>query len=150
MLKMSLKERLQTEMKDSLKSKDKLRLETVRSIINAVRNEEINRKLILDDPLIEKVITGLVKQRRDSIEQFKIAKRDDLVAKEESELSILMEFLPEQLSEAEIHNIVKSTISEIENVTIKDMGKVMKAVMSKLENKADGKVVSEIVKSFLK
>ncbi len=147
---MSLKERLQTEMKDSLKSKDKLRLETVRSIINAVRNEEINRKLILDDPLIEKVITGLVKQRRDSIEQFKIAKRDDLVAKEESELSILMEFLPEQLSEAEIHNIVKSTISEIENVTIKDMGKVMKAVMSKLENKADGKVVSEIVKSFLK
>ncbi len=146
---MSLKETLQDELKTALKAKNKTKLNTIRSIINAVKNFEINNQKELNDSEIEKIISTLVKQRKDSIEQFKQGGRDDLVSKEEEELKILMRFLPEQLSTEEIENRVKEIIAELGNVTKKDFGKVMKATMQKLQNKADGKIVNRIVKSLL-
>ena len=146
---MSLKEKLKTELKNALKAKDKIRLETIRAIINAVKNQEINSKKELDNNEIEKIIATLVKQRKDSIEQFKKGGRDDLVAKEQQELNILLEFLPEQLTEQEIVTIVKQAISELGNVSQKDLGKVMQKVMPKLQNRADGKLVNQIVRKLL-
>ncbi len=146
---MSLKDRLQAELKDALKSKNKIKLETIRSIINAVKNQEINNKTDLNDEAIEKIITTLVKQHKDSIEQFKKGGREDLVKKEEQELEILMQFLPEQLSEDEIREIVQKTIAEIGASSTKDIGKVMKAVMPKLQNRAEGKLVNQIVRESL-
>ncbi len=146
---MSLKDRLNRELKEALKSKDKIKLEAIRAIINAVKNQEINKKTDLQDEEIEKIISSLVKQRKDSIEQFKKGERFDLVKKEEKELEILLTFLPEQLSKEEILKIVKDTISQLGATSLKDMGKVMKAVMVKIQNRADGKLVSEIVKENL-
>ena len=146
---MSLKETLQNEMKTALKAKDKIKLTTIRSIINAVKNFEINNKTELDDNGIEKIISTLLKQRKDSIEQFKAGGRQDLVEKEEKELEILRSFLPEQLSVDEVEKIIKDTISELGNVTKKDFGKVMKSVMVKVEGRADGKVVNQLVKKIL-
>ena len=147
---MPLKESLQTEMKIALKNKDKVRLETIRSVLNAVKNFEINNKKDLDDAGIQKIIATLVKQHKDSIEQFKKGNREDLVAKEQQELNILMSFLPEQLDEDDIKKVVKEVINEIGNVTKKDFGKIMKAVMSKIGSSADGKLVNQIVKQFIK
>ena len=146
---MGLKESLQTEMKVALKSKDKIKLETIRSVLNAVKNFEINNKKELDDTGIEKIIATLVKQHKDSIEQFKKGNREDLVSKEQQELEILMSFLPEQLSEEDIKKVVKEVIDETGNVTKKDFGKVMKSVMSRVGSCADGKLVNQIVKQFI-
>jgi uncharacterized protein YqeY len=146
---MSLKDRLQSELKEALKAKDKVKLETVRAIINAVKNQEINSKAELDDSAIEKIISTLVKQHKDSIEQFKKGNRDDLVKKEEQELKILISFLPEQLSEEDIKKVVKETIAQLGDVSQKDLGRVMKAVMPKLQNRADGKLVNKIVRENL-
>ncbi len=146
---MSLKERLKLELKNALKSKDKVKLGTIRAILNAVKNQEINIKKELDDLEIEKIISTLVKQHKDSIEQFKKGGREDLVEKEQQELDILIEFLPEQLSEKDIEEIVKQTITELGNVSPKDLGKVMKAVMPKIQNKAEGKLVNQIVRKLL-
>ena len=146
---MSLKDRLQSELKEALKAKDKVKLESVRAIINAVKNQEINSKTELDDSAIEKIISTLVKQHKDSIEQFKKGNRDDLVKKEEQELKILISFLPEQLSEEDIKKVVKETIAQLGDVSQKDLGRVMKAVMPKLQNRADGKLVNKIVRENL-
>ena len=146
---MPLKESLQTEMKLALKSKDKIRLETIRAVLNAVKNYEINNKKNLDDAGIQKIIATLVKQHKDSIEQFQKGNREDLVSKEQKELDILMSFLPEQLGEEDIKKIVKEIIDEIGNVTKKDFGKVMKTVMSRIGSSADGKLVNQIVKQFI-
>jgi uncharacterized protein YqeY len=146
---MSLKEKLQNELKIALKSKDKVKLAVVRAIVNAVKNFEINNKAELDDKGVEKIISSLVKQRKDSIEQFKAGNRDDLVKQEEAELEILLGFLPEQLGDEEVEKAVKEIISELGNVTKKDFGRVMKAVMQKLQNRADGKTVNRIVKNIL-
>ena len=147
---MSLKETLQISLKESLKKKDKIRLETVRSVINAVKNYEINNRVELDDSGIEKIIVSLVKQHKDSIEQFKKGDREDLAAQEEEELNILMEFLPEQLNEEDIKKIIKETIEELGTVTKKEFGKVMKSVMNKIGTRADGKLVSKLVNQFIK
>ena len=146
---MSLKERLNNELKNALKEKQKIKLETIRAIINAVKNYEINNKTELDDSGIEKIISTLVKQRKDSIEQFKKGGREDLVKQEQEELEILLTFLPEQLTEDEIKKIVQETINEMGKVTKKEFGKVMKAIMPKLQNRADGKIVSKIVQDLL-
>jgi uncharacterized protein YqeY len=146
---MSLKETLQQDLKEALKSKDKIKLETVRSVINAVKNYEINNKAELDDEGIQKIINTLVKQHKDSIAQFKQGNREDLASKEEEELKILLNYLPKQLTEEEIKSIISDIIAEIGNVTKKDFGKIMKLVMPKLQNRADGKLVSKLVQTML-
>jgi len=146
---MSLRARLSEEMKTAMKAKDTLRLSSIRLILSAVRNREIDLKKELDDQEIVEVIASLVKQRKESIKVYSDAGRTDLAEKEERELSCLLEFLPPQLSEDEIGELVLQAIVETGAQGARDMGKVMKALMSKVAGRADGRLVSEIVRQKL-
>ncbi len=146
---MSIKERLQQDLKESLKKKDTIRLNTIRSIINAIKNKEIDLRKEVTEEEIYAILNSLAKQRRESIEQYEKGGRQDLVDQEKRELEIILEYLPEQLSEKEIEKIVKETIEEVGASSMKDLGKVMKAVMPKVKGRADGKKVNEIVRSLL-
>ncbi|RUM58836.1 MAG: GatB/YqeY domain-containing protein [Persephonella sp.] len=145
----ALLNKLQTEMKSALKSKDTDRLSVVRMLISEIKKEQIDKKRELSDSEVLAVIQRYAKQRRDAIEQYKKANRQDLVEKEQKELNIVLEFLPKQLTEEEIIKIVNETIEEVGATSIKDMGKVMKSVMEKVKGRADGSLVSKIVKEKL-
>ncbi len=146
---MLLRDRLTEEMKDAMKAKDELRLSTIRLVRSAVRNKEIDLKREMDDQEVIETISSLVKQRRESIRLFTEAGRDDLVAKEEKELAILLSFLPQQLSREEVAELVVKVVAECGAQGVKDMGKVMKALMPHVAGRADGKMVSEVVKEKL-
>jgi uncharacterized protein YqeY len=146
---MGLLEKLQNEMKQAMKNKDRDRLSTIRMLISEIKKVQIDSKKDLSDEEIVKILQKYAKQRKDAIEQYKNAGREDLVEKEEKELKIVNEFLPEQLSEEEVEKIVAETIEELNASSMKDMGRVMKAVMSKIAGKADGSIVSKIVKNKL-
>ena len=146
---MTIKEKLKEDLKISLKSKDTIRLNTIRSIINAIKNKEIDLRRELHENEIFEVLNSLAKQRREAIEQYEKGNRQDLADKEKEELKIILEYLPEQLSEEEIEQIVKETIERLGATSLKDMGKVMKEVMPKVKGRADGRKVNEMVKKFL-
>lgn len=146
---MLLRDRLTEEMKDAMKAKDELRLSTIRLVRSAVRNKEIDLKREMDDREVIETISTLVKQRRESIRLFAEAGRDDLVAKEEKELAILLAFLPQQLSRDEVAELVVKVIAECGAQGAKDMGRVMKALMPHVTGRADGKLVSDVVKEKL-
>lgn len=146
---MSLKDKLTDEMKDAMRSQDKVRLSTIRLLLSAVKNKEIDLKANLTDEEVIETITSQVKQRKDSIEQFTNAGRLDLVEKEEAELKILQGFLPEQLTPEEIDSEVEKAVAEAEASGMKDLGKVMKLLMPRVAGRADGKVVSEKVRERL-
>ena len=146
---MLLRDRLTEEMKDAMKAKDELRLSTIRLVRSAVRNKEIDLKREMDDREVTETISSLVKQRRESIRLFAEAGRDDLVAKEEKELAILLAFLPQQLSRDEVAELVVKVIAECGAQGAKDMGRVMKALMPHVTGRADGKLVSDVVKEKL-
>lgn len=146
---MPLKEEITTGIKTAMKSGDKPRLQTLRFLLSAIKNKEIDKREELSDTEILQVIATSVKQHKDSIEQFRKGGRDDLADQEAAELVILVDFLPEQLSEGEIKDAVAATATEIGATSMKDMGGLMKAVMAKLKGKADGKLVQEMVKQRL-
>jgi len=146
---MGLLDRLQNEMKVAMKNKDRDRLSTIRMLISEIKKVQIDTKKDLSDEEIVKILQKYAKQRKDAIEQYKSAGREDLVEKEEKELKIVKEFLPEQLSENEIEKLVDETIQELNASSMKDMGKVMKAVMQKISGRAEGSIVSQIVKNKL-
>lgn len=146
---MSLKDKLTDEMKDAMRSQDKVRLSTIRMLLSAVKNKEIDLRVELTDEEVIETITSQVKQRRDSIEQFTNAGRLDLVEKEEAELKILQGFLPKQLTPEEIDSEVEKAVAEAEASGMKDLGKVMKLLMPRVAGRADGKVVSEKVRERL-
>ena len=146
---MSLNDKLVDEMKQAAKAKEKLRLSTIRMIRASIKNKEIEKKKELDDKEIIETISTLVKQRKESITQFRQGKRDDLVRKEEAELEILLSFMPKQLSREEIEAEVMKAIQETEAESVKDIGKVMKILMTDLTGKADGRIVNEIVRERL-
>ncbi|HEY8152618.1 MAG TPA: GatB/YqeY domain-containing protein [Myxococcota bacterium] len=146
---MSLRERLEADMKAAMKSRDTLRLETIRGVRGAMRNKEIELGETLDDEAILRVIRTLVKQRIDSIEQFQAAGRDELVAKETAERQLLESYLPAALDPAAVEPVVAAVIAELGAQGPKDMGRVMKAVLEKLGAAADGKLVSQVVKRRL-
>ncbi len=129
---MGLEERLVDEMKQAMKTNDKLRLSTIRMIRTAVKNKEIEQRKKLDDDVILKVIQGMVRKGEESIEQFKLGGRMDLVEKETKEIEILKSYLPQPLSQEEILKIIDQTIEETQASSLKDLGKVMKSVMPKL------------------
>ena len=145
----NLKEKINSEMISAAKARDKIRLSTIRMIKAALHNKEIDLKRELNDEELLQVLSSIVKQRKDSIEQFGKAGRTELVEKEEEELKVVQGFMPEQLSEEEIETEIEKAIEEVGAVSIKEMGKVMKVVMSKLTGRADGKIVSEKVKAKL-
>jgi len=146
---MSLEERLVDEMKQAMKSNDKLRLSTIRMIRTAVKNKEIDQRKKLDDDEILRVIQGMVRKSEESIEQFGAGGRADLVEKETKEMEVLKSYLPQSLSRDEVAKIIDETILETQSSSLKDLGKVMKAVMPKLTGKADGKVINQLVKERL-
>jgi len=146
---MALRERLSEEMKNAMKSRDDLRLSAIRMVRSAVKNKEIDVRRELADQEIVEVLSTLVKQRRESIRMFTEAGRDDLVAKEEKELAILLEFLPQQLGRDEVAALVEQAIAESGAQGSKDMGKVMKLLMPHVSGRADGKMVSDVVREKL-
>jgi len=146
---MSLRERLNDELKSSMRSKDDLKLSVIRMIRASMKNREIELKHELEDPELIEIISTLTKQRRESIRLFKEANRQDLVAKEERELTLLLEFLPQQLTREELETLVLKTIAECGAQGNKDMGRVMKALQPGVAGRADGKLVSEVVREKL-
>jgi hypothetical protein len=147
---MSLQDRLTNDLKEAMKAKDQLRMDVIRMIKAAALNKEIELKKTLDDADMSKIMTVLVKQRRESIEQFQKAKRDDLAAKEIKEIAIIESYLPQAASAEDIAQAVEAAIKETGASSMKDMGNVMKAAMAKLAGlTVDGKHVSDLVKSKL-
>jgi uncharacterized protein YqeY len=145
----TIKVKLSDGIKTAMKSGDKDALAFGRNLHAAVRKKEIDDKVDLDDAGILKIIGSLVKQRQDSIAQFKQGGREDLVKKEEAELAFLTSFMPKQMSEAEVRDVVAWAVSEAKATSPKDMGAVMKLLMPKTQGLADGKLVSQIVKEKL-
>ncbi|MGE4232357.1 MAG: GatB/YqeY domain-containing protein [Bacteriovoracia bacterium] len=145
----TIKERIAEDMKAAMKSGDKDSLGAIRMLHAAIRKKEIDEKTSLDDTGVSKIISALVKQRQDSIEQFKQGGRQDLVDKESAELRLLQKYLPEQLSQEELIKIVEGAIREANATTQKDMGAVMKILMPKTSGRADGKLVNQLVRERL-
>ena len=146
---MSLDERLTEEMKQAMKSNDKLRLSTIRMIRSAVKNKEIELRKKLDDEEIQKVIQGMVRKGEESVEQFQSGGRMDLVEKEKKEIEILKSFLPQPIGQEEILRIIDQSIEETQASSLKDLGKVMKSVIPKLGGKVDGRLINQLVKERL-
>lgn len=146
---MSLKEQLTNDMKEAMKNHDKDRLAVIRMVRGAIRQQEIDGQKELGDEDVIAVLSKEVKMRKDSMEEFKKGGREDLVEKTQAEIDVLMPYLPAQLSEEEVRELVKAVVEQTGAATPKDMGKVMGALMPKVKGRADGKLVNTIVRSFL-
>ena len=142
----TIKEQLSEQMKAAMKSGDKDRLAFARNLHAAIRKKEIDDRVDLDDAAVQKIISTLLKQRQDSIDQFKKGGREDLVAKEEAEASFLKSFMPAQMSEDEVRKLVDWAVTESKASGPKDMGNVMKLLMPKVQGRADGKLVNQLVR----
>lgn len=147
---MSLKERLQEDLKASMKSKDAIRKSVVTMVRAAIKQIEVDNRVELGDAEILDVITKQLKQRNDSLKDFEKAGREDLIEATKSEIGILKEYLPQQLSEEELEKIVLETISELNARSMKDMGGVMAALKEKTRGIADAKLISQMVRDKLK
>jgi len=146
---MTFKNKLDQEMILAAKATDKIRLSALRLLKNGLHNREIDLKRELNEAEFFQLLSGMVKQRRDSIEQFEKGGRPDLVEKEEAELKVIREFMPAQMSETELDDLIAEAIRETGAAGVRDMGKVMKILMPKVTGKADGKTVGEKVKLIL-
>ena len=146
---MILKDQIIEDMKNAMRAKDTARLGTIRLLLAAIKQKEVDERIELDDGAVVAIIEKLIKQRKDSISQFQAAKRDDLVAIESAELIILQAYMPEQMSEAEVAAVVAKAVAEVGATGPQDMGKVMGLVKSQLAGKADMGVVSAQVKAAL-
>ena len=147
---MSISERIQKDIVESMKAKQELRLSTLRMAKSALKNKEIDKRAPLDEKEELAVLSTLIKQRKDSIEQFTKGNRPELAQKEADEIVIIEAYMPKSLGEAEIVATVKTAIAEMGSPTMKDMGNVMKAAMAKFGGaRVDGKLVSETVKKEL-
>ncbi len=136
-------------MKSSMKSGDKARLGVIRLMLSAIKQVEVDERIELDDARIVATLDKMAKQRRESITQFEAAGRDDLLTIEQDELSIIREYLPAALSEAEIESLVEQSIASTGAASIRDMGKLMGALKPQLQGRADMGKVSQLVKSRL-
>jgi uncharacterized protein len=145
---MSLLERLNNDMKQAMKNKEKDKLTVIRMVKAALQNEEIKLGKLSDDQELT-VLTRELKQRKDSLQEFDSAGREDLVHKIQTEIKNLEVYMPEQLNEEEVVEIVKQTIAEVNASSKADMGKVMGAIMPKVKGKADGTLVNKIVQQQL-
>ncbi|MDQ6421119.1 GatB/YqeY domain-containing protein [Paenibacillus sp. LHD-117] len=146
---MNLSERLTDDMKQAMKSQDKFKLTTIRMMRASVKNLEIDLRRPLDDNEVLDILSREIKIRKDSLQEFKKAGRDDLVTGLAAEIEIISQYLPEQLTEEEIQEIVRQTIQELGASSKAEMGKVMSALMPKTKGRADGKLVNQFVQQFL-
>ena len=146
---MSLKARITDDMKTAMRAKETARLGTIRLLLAAIKQKEIDERIELDDAAVSSIVEKLIKQRKDSISQFQAAGRDDLVAAEQAELAVLQAYLPEQLSAAEVEAAVTAAIAESGASSAKDMGKVMGLLKPRLAGRADMGQVSALIKARL-
>lgn len=146
---MQLQERLNADLKEAMKSRDALRISAIRMLLSSVKNRAIELRRDLSDAEVTETIVTLCKQRRESIRLFKEAGRQELVEKEEAELALLTGYLPQQLTREELVSLVEKVIAETSATSGKDMGRVMKALQPQVSGRADGKLVSEVVKEKL-
>ena len=146
---MSIRERLEADITAAMRSRNQTRLDALRFLKSAINRVEIDQRATLDDAGITDVIVRQVKDRRDSIRIFEQGNRQDLVAKESADLVVLEEYLPPQLSDAELTQLVQDVINQVGAETIRDKGKVMGRLMPQVQGKADGAQVNAIVTRFL-
>jgi uncharacterized protein YqeY len=146
---MNLKEQIQEDMKNAMRAKDAPRLLVIRLILAAVKQYEVDKRVEVDDAIVMSILDKMLKQRRDSIEQFQKASRQDLVDQESFEVNIIQAYLPAQLSEAEISELVNAAVAATGASSAKDMGKVMAELKPKLQGRADMAVVGIKVKERL-
>jgi uncharacterized protein YqeY len=144
---MSLKARITDDMKSAMRAKETARLGTIRLLLAAIKQKEVDERAELDDAAVGSIVEKLIKQRKDSISQFQAAGRNDLVAAEQAELAVLQAYLPEQLSAAEVDAAVAAAIAESGASSAKDMGKVMGLLKSRLAGRADMGQVSALIKA---
>jgi uncharacterized protein YqeY len=146
---MTIKEKLDAAMKDAMRAKDSLTLNAIRMVKTAIKNKEIELMTQLDDQGVIGVMSTLAKQRKESAVAFREGNRLELAEKEEKELQVILNFLPQQLDEAAIKAIIEEVVAEVGATSAKDMGKVMKILTPKTMGRADGRLVSELVKARL-
>ena len=146
---MSIKDRIQQDMKDAMRAKEKARLGTIRLILAAIKQREVDERIELDDTQVIAVLDKMAKQRRESISQFEQAGRDDLIAQENAELGIILPYLPEALGEDELNALIEAAMEATGASSIKDMGKVMGQLKPKIQGRADMGAVSALIKSRL-
>jgi uncharacterized protein YqeY len=149
---MGISEQIQRDMVDAMRSRSELRLSTLRMVKAALNNKEKDKRAPLDDKEAQQILSTLIKQRRDSIEQFTKGGRQELADKEAAEIKVIEDYLPKAMGEEQIAEAVTATIAEMGSPTIKEMGTVMKNVMAKLQAtgaRVEGKTVSELVKKSL-
>jgi uncharacterized protein len=146
---MSIKERLRVEMKESLKAGEKLKLSTIRMLLSEIGNAEIAKRGELSDDELLLVVSREARRRKEAIEEYQKAGRQDLVDKESFEHSVIESYLPRQLDDDEIQHIIEDTVKEVGGTSPGDLGKVMSAVMPRLKGKADGRKVNRMVRERL-
>ena len=146
---MSLRTRITDDMKSAMRAKETARLGTIRLLLAAIKQKEVDDRTELDDAAITGIVEKLIKQRKDSIGQFAAAGRDDLVAAEHAELAVLLTYLPEQMSADDVETAVAHAITESGASSVKDMGKVMALLKPRLAGRADMAQVSALIKARL-
>ena len=146
---MSLKDKLADDLKSAMKNKNTVRKNVVQMVRAGVLQVEKDKKITLDDDGVLEIISKQLKQRKDSLPDYEKSGREDLITELKAEIDVLMEYLPEQLTQEELEKIVGDAISETGASSIKDMGKIMAAVMPKTKGRADGRMINEIAKKML-
>ena len=146
---MSLKEKLQDDIKAAMRAKEGDKLTTLRLITAAIKQKEVDERIELTDPAVLSILEKMIKQRKDSIAQFQLGGRQDLVDKEQAELALLMAYMPAQISEAEIAQVIETAVLQANATGPQDMGKVMALIKPLLAGKADMGLVSQMLKTRL-
>ncbi len=146
---MSLKEKLQDDIKAAMRAKEGDKLTTLRLITAAIKQKEVDDRIELTDPAVLSILEKMIKQRKDSIAQFQLGGRQDLVDKEQAELALLMAYMPAQMSEAEIAQVIETAVLQANATGPQDMGKVMALIKPLLAGKADMGLVSQMLKTRL-
>lgn len=144
-----MQDRLKGEMKQAMKNREKVRLGTIRLVLAAIKQKEVDERIVLDEQQVIVVLDKMLKQRRESIKQYRDAGRVDLAAVEEAEVLVIQEFLPQALTEDEISDMVQSAIADCSASSIKDMGKVMAMLKPAMQGRADMAIVSTRIKAIL-
>ncbi|MFY9106074.1 GatB/YqeY domain-containing protein [Aliarcobacter cryaerophilus] len=146
---MSLKEKLNEDLKQAMRDKEIVKRDSIRAINTMIKQVEVDERRVLDDAEVIKLVQRGIKQREEAISQYRAASRDDLVQKEQEQVDVFMLYLPKQLSDVELENGMKEIISEVGATSLKDMGKVMGVASKKFAGVADGKRINEMVKKLL-
>lgn len=147
---MSLKEKLMEDLKSAMRNKDKLRKDTITMVRAAIKQKEVDDRVELNDQDVIDILTKQLKEKKHSIEEFKKGDRQDLIEQTNKEIDVLLDYLPKQLGEDELRQIIQEVMTENNINSVKDMGTLMKHIMPKVKGKADGNTVSKIAKELLK